>query len=96
MIEKLADFSIMRYHDTKTKTQTRLIKFPNEPMRTENERQKRGQTRMNIASDNRHRQLTRCFESTYSFVGISQAKPFSIHTFVFFSFKRWLQRYAEI
>ena len=44
MIEKLADFSIMRYHDTKTKTKTktRLIKFPNEPMRTENERQKRG------------------------------------------------------
>ena len=41
MIEKLADFSIMRYHDTKTKTKTRLIKFPNEPMRTENERQKR-------------------------------------------------------
>ena len=38
-IEKLADLSIMRCHYTKTKTKTRLIKFPNEPMRTENERQ---------------------------------------------------------
>lgn len=42
MIEKLGDFSIMRFHYTKTKTKARLIKFPNEPMRTENERQKRG------------------------------------------------------